>query len=73
MNTRTIVAVILVILGVVALGYSGIAFATPEEAVDFCGLRILQHAHHYFIPQVVQGMGETPHIRGKSSPTILPV
>jgi hypothetical protein len=31
MNTRAIVAVILVILGVVALGYSGIAFTTLGE------------------------------------------
>ena len=53
MNTRAIVAVILVILGVVALGYSGIAFTTPGEAVDFRGLRILQHPHHHFIPQVL--------------------
>jgi len=53
MNTRAIVAVILVILGVVALGYSGIAFTTPQEAVNFRGLHILQHGHHHFIPQVV--------------------
>ena len=53
MNTRAIVAVILVILGVAALGYSGIAFTTPGEAVDFRGLRILQHPHHHFIPQVL--------------------
>jgi membrane-bound ClpP family serine protease len=52
MNTRPIVAVILVILGVAALGYSGIAFTTPGEAVDFRGLRVLQHPHHHFIPQV---------------------
>jgi hypothetical protein len=53
MNTRAIVAVILVILGVVALGYSGIAFTTLGEAVDFRGLRILQYPHHQFIPQVL--------------------
>ena len=56
MNTRTIVAVLLIILGVVALGYSGIAFTTPGEAVDFRGLRILQTTHHYFIPQAAAAL-----------------
>jgi hypothetical protein len=51
MNTGTIIAAILVILGIVILGCSGIAFTTPGKAVDFPGLRILQTTHHYFIPQ----------------------
>ena len=56
MNTRTIVAVILVILGIVMLGYSGIAFTTPGHPVDFRGLRILQTTPHLFIPQVVAAL-----------------
>ena len=43
MTTRAIAAVILVILGVMALGYSGIAFTTRGEAADFRALPILQH------------------------------
>jgi len=38
------------------LGYSGIAFTTPGEAVDFRGLRILQTTPHLFIPQVVAAL-----------------
>jgi hypothetical protein len=51
MNTRTIIAAILIILGIMMLGCSGIAFTAPGEAVNFRGLRILQTTHHYFIPQ----------------------
>ena len=56
MNARTIVAALLVILGVGALAYSGIAFTTPGEAADFRGLLILQTTHHYFIPQAVAAL-----------------
>jgi hypothetical protein len=33
MNTRTIIAVILVVLSVVVLAYSGISFTTPGQPV----------------------------------------
>jgi hypothetical protein len=52
----SVIAFILVILGVVALRYSGIAFTTPGEAEDFLGLRILQHLHHHFIPQFLEAV-----------------
>ena len=35
MNTKTIVAVILVTLGIVVLAYSGITFTTPGKPVEF--------------------------------------
>jgi hypothetical protein len=52
MNTKTIVAIILVALGIVVLAYSGITFKTPGETVNFLGLHIATTDSH-FIPPVV--------------------
>ena len=52
MNTKTIVAVILVALGVVVLAYSGITFKTPGKPVEFLGLHI-ETTDSHFIPPVV--------------------
>jgi hypothetical protein len=52
MNTKTIVAVILVTLGIVVLAYSGISFSTPGKPVEFLGMHI-QTTHSHFIPPVV--------------------
>ena len=52
MNTKTIVAVILVALGIVVLAYSGITFTTPGKPVDFLGIHI-ETTHSHFIPPVV--------------------
>ncbi len=51
MNTKTLVAVILVTLGIVVLAYSGITFSTPGKPVDFLGVHI-QTSHSHFIPPV---------------------
>jgi hypothetical protein len=52
MNTKTIVAVILVALGIVVLAYSGITFTTPGKPVEFLGLHI-ETTHSHFIQPVV--------------------
>jgi drug/metabolite transporter (DMT)-like permease len=52
MNIKAIVAIILILLGVVVLAYSGISFTTPGETVKFLGLRIETRENH-FIPPVV--------------------
>ncbi|MGA3179806.1 MAG: DUF3185 domain-containing protein [Verrucomicrobiota bacterium] len=52
MNTKTIVAILLVAFGLVVLAYSGITFNTPGKPVDFLGLHI-QTTHSHFIPPVV--------------------
>jgi hypothetical protein len=52
MNTKSIVAVILVTLGIVVLAYSGITFTTPGKSVEFLGLH-MQTTHSHFIPPVV--------------------
>jgi hypothetical protein len=48
---KTIVAVILVTLGIVVLAYSGLSFSTPGKPVDFLGLHI-ETTHSHFIPPV---------------------
>jgi uncharacterized membrane protein HdeD (DUF308 family) len=52
MNTKTIVAVLLITLGVVVLAYSGITFKTPGKPVEFLGLHI-ETTNSHFIPPVV--------------------
>jgi hypothetical protein len=52
MNAKTIVAVLLVTLGIVVLAYSGITFTTPGKPVEFLGMHIETTVSH-FIPPVV--------------------
>jgi len=52
MNVKTIVAVLLVVLGIVVLAYSGITFTTPGKPVNFLGIRVATTESH-FIPPVV--------------------
>ena len=52
MNTKTIVAVILIALGIVVLAYSGITFTTPGKPVEFLGMHFETTVNH-FIPPVV--------------------
>jgi uncharacterized membrane protein HdeD (DUF308 family) len=52
MNTKTIVAVILIALGVVVLAYSGITFKTPGKPVEFLGMHF-ETTNSHFIPPVV--------------------
>ena len=52
MNTKTMVAVLLVTLGIVVLAYSGITFNTPGKPIDFLGIHV-ETTHSHFIPPVV--------------------
>lgn len=52
MNTKSIVAAVLITLGVVVLAYSGLTFKTPGKPVEFLGLRI-ETTDSHFIPPVV--------------------
>lgn len=52
MNTKSIVAVILIALGVVVLAYSGLTFKTPGKPVEFLGLRIETTDSHFIPPAV---------------------
>jgi len=52
MKTKTIIAAILVTLGIVVLAYSGLTFKTPGKPIEFLGLTIKTTDSH-FIPPVV--------------------
>ena len=52
MNTKTIIAVILVALGVVVLAYSGLSFKTPGKPVKFLGIHIETTDTHFIPPAV---------------------
>jgi hypothetical protein len=50
MNTKTIVAVILIALGIVVLAYSGITFKTPGQPVEFLGMHFETTVSHFISP-----------------------
>jgi hypothetical protein len=50
MNTK-IIAVILIVLGIVVLAYSGITYKTPGKPVDFLGMHF-ETTERHFIPPV---------------------
>jgi hypothetical protein len=52
MNTKTVVAVVLVALGIVVLAYSGISFTTPGKSVDFLGMHFETTVSHFVPPAV---------------------
>ena len=52
MNTKTIIAVALIALGIVVLAYSGITFKTPGKPVDFLGIHIETTDSHFIPPAV---------------------
>jgi hypothetical protein len=51
MNSKTI-AVILVVLGLVVLAYSGITFHTPGKPIDFLGMHFETTVTHFISPTV---------------------
>lgn len=52
MNTKTIIAAILIALGIVVLAYSGLSFTTPGKPVEFLGMHIATTDNH-FVPSAV--------------------
>jgi len=52
MNMKTIIAVILVVLGIVVLAYSGLSFTTPGKTIDFLGMHIATTDSHFIPPAV---------------------
>lgn len=51
MNTKTI-GIILVVLGLVVLAYSGITFTTPGKPVEFLGMHFETTVSHFISPAV---------------------
>ena len=52
MSSRGIIAVVLVVLGIVVLAYSGISFRTPGKPIDI-GPVHLETTQRHFIPPIV--------------------
>jgi hypothetical protein len=52
MNPKTIVAVILIALGIVVLAYSGITFKTPGKPIEFLGMHFETTVSHFISPAV---------------------
>lgn len=50
MNTKTVVAFILITLGILVLAYSGINFTTPGKPVEFLDMRIETTTNHFIPP-----------------------
>ena len=49
MNTK-LAAIILVVLGIVVLAYSGLSFTTPGKPVDFLGMHFETTVSHFISP-----------------------
>lgn len=52
MNTKSIVAVLLITLGIVVLAYSGLTFKTPGKPIDFLGIHVATTDSHFIPPAV---------------------
>ena len=50
MNPKTIVAVLLITLGIVVLAYSGLIFRTQGKTIDFLGMHIATTDSHFIPP-----------------------
>jgi hypothetical protein len=50
MSTKTIIAVILVTLGIVVLAYSEISFKTPGKPIEFLGMHFETTNTHFISP-----------------------
>ena len=50
MNTRGIVAILLIVLGIVVLAYSGITLKTPSKPIDVGPVHIETTKSHYVPP-----------------------
>jgi uncharacterized membrane protein YidH (DUF202 family) len=52
MNPKTILAVLLVTLGIVVLAYAGLTFTTPGRPIDFLGRHFETTTSHFISPAV---------------------
>jgi hypothetical protein len=49
---KTLLAVVLITLGIVVLAYSGLSFTTPGKPVNLLGMHIATTDNHYISPAV---------------------
>ena len=50
MNMKTLIAVVLITLGLVVLAYSGFSFQTPGQPIEFLGLHLETTVSHFIPP-----------------------
>ena len=50
MNIRSLIAILLITLGILVLAYSGLNFTTPGKPIDFLGLHIATTDSHFIPP-----------------------
>ena len=50
MNPKTVIAIVLIALGVVVLAYSGLNFTTPGKDINFLGMHIATTDNHFIPP-----------------------
>ena len=50
MNTKSIMGVLLVTLGIVVIAYSGITLKTPGKPIDFLGIHFETTVNHFVPP-----------------------
>lgn len=46
MNSRTIIAIVLIVIGAVALAYQGISYTTREKAIDLGPIEVTTTERH---------------------------
>lgn len=57
MNPKTIIGVILIVVGVVALSYQGFTYTTREKAIDLGPLQVIAEEKHTVpIPPILGGI-----------------
>lgn len=57
MSTKSIVGIILIVLGIIAFAYQGISYTTTEKAVDLGPIQInAEKTHTLPLPPIVGGI-----------------
>jgi len=52
MNTKNIISVVLIALGIVILAYSGLSFTTPGKPINVLGMHLTTTDSHFIPPAV---------------------
>ncbi len=57
MKTPTIIAILLIVLGAVAIAYQGFSYTTTEKAIDLGPIQVTaEKTHNFPVPPIVGGI-----------------
>ncbi len=57
MNSRTLIGVVLIVLGILALAYQGFSYTVPKKAVDLGPVQITrEERHNVALPPILGGL-----------------